>query len=59
MSISSVNVDSHGDCSVWRFEDGELFLVGMGMEEKVPSKEVWDGDGILPLVPRRLRARKL
>jgi hypothetical protein len=41
MSISSVNGDPRGDCPVWRSEVGEFFPVGMGMEEKVPPKEVW------------------
>ncbi|MCI05179.1 hypothetical protein A2U01_0026229 [Trifolium medium] len=41
MSILSVNGDSRGDCPVWRSEDGEFFSVGMGIEEKVPPKEVW------------------
>jgi hypothetical protein len=41
MSISSVNRDSRGDCSVWRFEVGEFFSFGMEMEEKIPPKEVW------------------
>ncbi|MCH80657.1 hypothetical protein A2U01_0001428 [Trifolium medium] len=40
MSISSVNGDPRGDCPVWGPEDGEFFPVGMGMEEKVPPKEV-------------------
>jgi hypothetical protein len=40
MSISSVNRDPRGDCPVWRFEVGKFFSVEMGMEEKVPLKEV-------------------
>jgi hypothetical protein len=41
MLISSVNRDLRRDCSVWRFEVGEFFSLGMEMEEKIPSKEVW------------------
>jgi hypothetical protein len=41
MSISSVNGNSRGDCPVWISEVEEFFLVGMEMEVKVPSKEVW------------------
>jgi hypothetical protein len=29
------------------------------MEEKIPPKEVWDGNGILSSAPWRLRPRKL
>ncbi|MCI95769.1 hypothetical protein A2U01_0117068, partial [Trifolium medium] len=41
MSISSVNGDPRGDCPVWGPENGEFFPVGMGMEDKVPPREVW------------------
>jgi hypothetical protein len=41
ISISTVNEDQKGDCSVWRFEVGEFFSVGMRMKVKVPPKEVW------------------
>jgi hypothetical protein len=39
MLISSINEDPRRDCPVWRFEVGKFFPVGM--EEKVPPKEVW------------------
>jgi hypothetical protein len=39
MSISSVNGDLRENCTIWRFDDGEFFPVGM--EEKVSPKEVW------------------
>jgi hypothetical protein len=32
---------SSGDFSVWGSELGEFFLLGIGMEEKVPPEEVW------------------
>jgi hypothetical protein len=59
MSISSVNEDLCGDCLVWRFEVGEFFSVGMGMEEKIPRKRFGDGDSISSSTLRRLRPRKL
>jgi hypothetical protein len=40
MSISSVNGDPRGDCSVLRSEVGEFFSVGIGMQKKIPPKEV-------------------
>jgi hypothetical protein len=61
ISISSVNQDPRGDCPVWRFEVGKFFSVGM--EEKIPPKEVWGwgwGWGwYFILRPRRLHPRKL
>jgi hypothetical protein len=49
MSISSVNRDPHGDCSVWRSKVGEFFPVGM--EVKVPPKEVWGWERYFILHP--------
>jgi hypothetical protein len=40
MSISSVNRDSHGGYPIWGFEDGDFFPVRMGMDEKIPQKDV-------------------
>jgi hypothetical protein len=40
MSILSVNGDLREDCSVWKFENGKYFRVGLEIEEKVPPKEV-------------------
>jgi hypothetical protein len=40
MSISSINGDSHRNCHVWKSKVGEFFPVEIGMEEKIPPKEV-------------------
>jgi hypothetical protein len=51
MSISSINRDPRGDCPVWRSEVGEFFPVWMGMEVKVPPKEVWGWEQYFILRP--------
>jgi hypothetical protein len=38
-------------CPVWGFEDGEFFLIGMGIEEKVSRKRF--GDGVVFYPPLR------
>jgi hypothetical protein len=42
MSISFINGNPCRNYPVWRFEDGEFFLVKMLIEEKVLPKEVWE-----------------
>jgi hypothetical protein len=34
-------MDLCGNCPVWGLDDGEFFLAGMRIEEKIPPKKIW------------------